>query len=79
MTSPLWDTKVENLLLILLYHWCHKVQFLGLWYEIRLFGANWSEKGPVLHSKSNFEGLRQHQIVLSTVLLPNDGTAECNK
>ena len=78
MKSPLWDTKVENLLLILLYHCCHKVQFLGLWSEIRLFGANCSKKGPILLSCSDFEGLRQHQLVLSTVLLPNIGTAESN-
>ena len=28
--------------------------------------------------KSDFEGLSQHQLVHSAVLLPNRGTAECN-
>ena len=59
--------------------------FLGLWSAIGLFGANWSEKGPILRSKvrffaqkSDFEGLSQHQLVHSAVLLPIRGTAEFN-
>ena len=28
--------------------------FLGLWSAIGLFGANWSEKGPILRSKVRF-------------------------